>query len=476
MEQMVAIDPNGAIPTSREFPLYEQLPNACGLASILSMINPDQDNRVDQFLADLSYAIKDLMPDFRASNRVLAYQYALQYLLTKAQGTGSKKSLYHYLNTRFSSAYDDQKVVNNALLGMKKEKFLKMDMMNVVKAYDAFILGEQDFIVPEMLDDEIRTMKTDLEIKLLMELLGFHFQTVKCCDVTGSLTFVQKDNTEALHSLIESFIHPDRRILYGAKEHWMVVVGMQSKNPFLWQLKNGKIDPKLNWKDVSIILNDPLGPNKREIALKELPNDARFYIFENRKENLSWLWADFLELVKKEFPDELKTIPIETAPIIKNENASIAIIKLTPSKRIPSVNSAALVATPSTPIKKDHTKITPSLSSTSLQNSSQISEFEVFRQEEKEQTPIITEKYSALAANLREKLAKVEADADSGWNLPANVEQSKNVIKFIPKPSPITINSETINPTTPIKISIPDPKNTVKKLDSTIAEDELFEN
>jgi hypothetical protein len=292
------------LPTVRELPLYQQLHNACGLASLLMLLNLPQNPRMEQFVSELTKMIKPLLPKMYEYESDFARQYALEYLLLKAQGTGNKTALYKYLQTRFSYAYEDQKAINNHLLTIKREKFLEMNMPTVVKAYDEYILGGSDFIAKSLLEDETQTVKTDIELKLLIEIFGYQYISTDSGDGTGALYFTTKQAIRGIQTLFNAMLNSSRFVLIGRQNHWLAMTGIYTKNPKYWFLKDGET-PDIPLKELIICVNDPIIRASREYPLLEILEDSRFYIFENRNENLRWLWDELLALFKQDIQSEV---------------------------------------------------------------------------------------------------------------------------------------------------------------------------
>ena len=300
-----SLDPDGELPTILDFPIYKQLYNACGPTTLLILLNPEQNPPVKRFLTSLSGIIDPLIPDVDQNNHSARFQYALEYLLLKTQGTGSKNNLYQYFLTHFYTVYEDQKAVNNFQLENHKERYLELNQISVVKLYDEYILGVNDLLSRQMLKDAVHTMKTDIELKMLMDFFGFRFLTFNCCDITGALDFAPNNADKTVGLLIESLINPDRRMLYGSNNHWMPITGIMAKNSKLWRLKNGKV-PKIPLKYLQLHCLDPMIADSKILDGKDLDSQSRVYIFEDRKENFQRLWDEFLTQVKVDIKTEIE--------------------------------------------------------------------------------------------------------------------------------------------------------------------------
>lgn len=288
-------------------PLYQQLHNTCGLAAILMLVDPVHDLRLQQFLNQLSDVLSPIIMKINPilEKVYIKYQYALEYLLLKAQTTNATnfQFLYGFLQTQWGEAYDDQKIFNSNMLAVKREKYLEKNVNEYAKAYDRYIL-EGDMVPPIMLEDETNTQKTDFELKLLMEIMGFRFFPIITGDVTGAIGINDKNLDKNLESIIGAHINPKYRLLFGGENHWLALVGMYPKNLKVWRLKAGRITEKIQSKNLTLIYNDPMIPDQITKPLSDLDSSFRFFIFEQSDEDLSWLWTQIIEAARRDIPVE----------------------------------------------------------------------------------------------------------------------------------------------------------------------------
>jgi hypothetical protein len=179
-----------------------------------------------------------------------------------------------------------------------------MDKPEYAKAYDRYIL-EGDIVPAVMLEDETHTQKTDIELKLLMEILGYRFVAVKTGDPTGAISLHEQHQQENFHSLCQAFIDPRCRLFFGYERHWTAVEGLYPDNLKHWRFKHGKLSEKLSPKEFSIILNDPIAPDQVTYKINQLDPNGRFYLFENRNENLKWFWDQIVQATEKDIHFEI---------------------------------------------------------------------------------------------------------------------------------------------------------------------------
>jgi hypothetical protein len=313
MEALKFYSEGEELPTIWDFPLIQQLHNTCGLASILMLTDPENNEKLHDFfekIADLIHPLlQKIAPGLNEKESI--YQYVLEYLLLKSQSQNDEKYqfLNEYLNTRFGAAYKDQKTINNYILTAKREKFLAGNQYEIAKAYDNYIL-EGHLVHPTMLEDETHTMKTDLELKILFEILGYQYIPTESGDGTGALYFSNSNAWESLNTLCLSHINYNRRILYGFENHWTAVIGLFPRSLKGWKVKKGKIQCKSAPKDFFITFNDPIPPTKYDRIIKGIDSSHRFYVFEDRQENLKWLWDQIIDSIKEDIQEEIEEIDL----------------------------------------------------------------------------------------------------------------------------------------------------------------------
>ena len=99
------------LPTKWEFPLYRQLTNSCGLASILMLMDPNKNPELQEILDKIGELINPLILKILPVNESeFIYQYVLQYVLLKALSRNSDEYqfLNDYLTEQFKYSYENQ--------------------------------------------------------------------------------------------------------------------------------------------------------------------------------------------------------------------------------------------------------------------------------------------------------------------------------------------------------------------------------
>src|SRR6056297_3566134 len=107
------------LPDIQDVENYQQLRNACGLASILMLADLEKNKAANEFLIQVSQIIKPLMEsaDKLTDEHLFKYldyelQYAVQYLLLKSLSQRGYPDLYNFLQGELGTAYSDQKAVH----------------------------------------------------------------------------------------------------------------------------------------------------------------------------------------------------------------------------------------------------------------------------------------------------------------------------------------------------------------------------
>ena len=303
-------------PKTWEYPVIEQLHNTCGLASLLMMLDLPNNARISQFLTDITQLIAPLIRQLdkidqalvigAGENQNVLYQYSLQYLLLKILASKTFPSIQNYFSERFGSLYEDQKILSNHILTAKSERFLDQDELEIAKAYDEYILDGR-LINPVMMEDETHTMKTDLELKLLMELFGYEFIPIESGDHTGALYFTQKNAWSNIKDLVNAHLN-HYPILYGSDNHWMAVVGLYPNTNRSWTGRKGIPNYKIAPRDYNFVYNDPIVGSRIQRRLKGLQPSQRFYIFRPRIINLTNLYQDIKNHILEDISDEILLI------------------------------------------------------------------------------------------------------------------------------------------------------------------------
>ncbi len=306
-------------------PLIPQLFNTCGLSTVLMLTAKDshlpQNNRV--FLSRVLQHIQPILVD-KVENREISLQYVLQYLLLKIENprTSNYQFIYKYLHGIFGHVFVDQVTIHTHLMTQKMDFLNKMQNFSTYDSYRLY-MEKKGLITPNLLRNEMFTMKSDLEIKFLMEIFGFQFipnqfNPNDSGDGTGALYMSSKkrkkdyEKIQILLTRISS--NPTYRVLYGVHSHWVALTGMSEDE---------------NGGNVLIHYNDPMIPEAKTIPLNEIDETHRFYVFKDSESKVSSLWGKIEQVITQEIQVE-KNLQ-ETAAVEKvlasREEVNIDLVK-----------------------------------------------------------------------------------------------------------------------------------------------------
>jgi len=292
------------LPTKREFPLYRQLTNSCGLASILMLMDPSKNPKLQEILDNIGELINPIIFKILPINeKEFIYQYVLQYVLLKALSQDSEEYqfLNEYLTEQFKNSFVNQKLISNFNLAESHLKFIEHEMFSIAKAYDRYIL-EGNTIPTLMLKNETFSVKNDMDLKILMSIFGYDF--IPFNSTNGALVYSKK-NKKFLENLCKSHIDTENRILFGDGKHWQALTGLYTNNLDKWVIRKEKIAPKTSLKDFIIVYNDPIIPKQYSIQLKEIISQQLFYIFKKKKGDNSILWNHIKNAIARDIPNEM---------------------------------------------------------------------------------------------------------------------------------------------------------------------------
>ncbi len=322
----------------RNIPTYTQHPNGCGLSTLLMLLDLPQNEELEQFLKNVWNKVKLLFLKVTYEKKELQYAIALQYLLLKSVGYSQeegKEEIYDFFKGRLNYTFEDIRIMNS----FNQEQFHKA-MLDQGKLKEGYLYlhytQEQDYITPIMLMENIHTMKTDLELKILAEIFNYEFMYQTSEDMTGAIYFTRKElskkigqNTKVKWNKLEHFANdPNAIIIYGQYYHWLAIRGIYRS----YQLKdktvgnpNTNSDPSSedtaaaekkkstleviqdifqddffdtkdwNYKKMMIDLNDPALNERVVLNFNSLSESDRFYIFKKRKGANSDIFATFLK-------------------------------------------------------------------------------------------------------------------------------------------------------------------------------------
>lgn len=298
-----------ALPKIFPYPLYQQLISSCGLASLLMLLDPETNSELQTFLALIHEEIRPLIakitPDLGSE---FNFQYVFQYLLLKAesQEAPSFQFLYEFLLNKFPNGYLDQCAIRNFQLIAKHDFYLQSGLLDLVKAYDRFLL-ERSIVSPALLKDETSTIKSGFNLKILMAIFGWDFFPHESGDGTGAFYLTKKTKKKFLRTLIEGYLSDNVRILFNNQNHWMAVVGLYPKNVKKWKKMDDFWTLKRSINEFTLVVNNPIGPKQELLELKSLTQSQRFYFFKEippPNDHPKALWEKIVKAVERDSKEE----------------------------------------------------------------------------------------------------------------------------------------------------------------------------
>lgn len=217
----------------REIPVYAQHTNACGLASLLMLIDIPNNPKIQHFLEAVWNHIKPLYEQPVIKKPELKWAIVLQYVLLKILGYADKEDLYEFFNQRLEFMYEDQRIMNK----FNQEQYYN-DLLRKKKYLEAYTYlhytEDHDYVLPLILFKNLHTMKTDLELKVLAEFFNYQFMYQEAEDYTGAIYFTNQElgreisqSARVKWNKLEKFAQePNTIILYGQQHHWLAVRGV----------------------------------------------------------------------------------------------------------------------------------------------------------------------------------------------------------------------------------------------------------
>ncbi|WP_371804496.1 hypothetical protein [Candidatus Lokiarchaeum ossiferum] len=338
-------------PLIRNIPTYTQHPNGCGLSALLMLLDLPQNKEIEDFLQKTWNKVKLIFLKTKFEQKELQYAIALQYLLLKAVGYSSKEGkdqIYSFFSDRLNYTYEDIRVMNS----FNQEQFHKA-MLDQGKLKEGYLYlnytQDRDYITPIMLMENIHTMKTDLELKILAEIFNYEFLYQDSEDMTGAIYFTQKElkkkisqNTKVKWNKLEQFANnPDYIIIYGQYYHWLSIRGIYRTSQLAdkerikqLETQNGSnieessteksestkstleviqdifeddfFDMKeWNYKKMMIDLNDPALNERVILDFQSLSESDRFYIFKKRANSNFQIFETFLNHLTHDIKHEI---------------------------------------------------------------------------------------------------------------------------------------------------------------------------
>ncbi len=234
----------------RDIPLYTQLTNTCGLASLLMIAKPESDS--------LAVLLTDVMNRMRVEPYYqgrIGWQLAEAYLLMKFC---FNRSLKYYLRKRFNDEYDYFRMILLQQLEDRRNTMLAIGNLKTASAIQLYL--RKGIVRKTTLYEYLFEMKTNLELKMLAYYYGGEQVLYPSPDGTGCIYLDRTDDKKKLEILYKQV--PDG-ILIGLGYHWLAVQGME-------ETKKNKYD---------IIYHDPKG-SKKSVPSDKIEKHFRFYMFK----------------------------------------------------------------------------------------------------------------------------------------------------------------------------------------------------
>ncbi|MHA1265580.1 MAG: hypothetical protein ACTSRS_10125 [Candidatus Helarchaeota archaeon] len=234
----------------RDIPLYTQLTNTCGLASLLMIAKPEGTS-LELLLKDIATKIR-VEPYFTGA---IAWQLAEAYLLMKAC---FNRSLAYYLRKEFHDEYYYFRMILLQQMEDRMNQFISLNDAHKVRDIRLFL--RRGIIRKNAFYEYLFEMKTNLELKMLAYLYGGRQILFPSPDGTGCLFLDGKNNKQKLQTILK---HVSDGIIIGLGYHWLAVRGME-------EIKRNKYH---------LFIHDPNG-ERRTLSSDQLERHFRFYAFE----------------------------------------------------------------------------------------------------------------------------------------------------------------------------------------------------
>ena len=238
-------------------------------------------------------------PNFESQE--LRWAIVLQYTLLKILGYSQKTDVYDFLRTQLNYVYEDTQIINK--FTQEKYRQALLDQKQMDKAYLYLYYTElDDLITPPMLIQNLHTMKTDVELKILAELFNYTYLYQAGEDFTGAIYFTKKQITRRILSQsaktkwrkLEHLSNQQTNvILYGQAHHWLAIRGIYRKYQLNPSLGSTNEDPIQTSSDMEYMTqstpsesSDPslIGNNSKE---QERPDNSDNSLETNHSDTLS---------------------------------------------------------------------------------------------------------------------------------------------------------------------------------------------
>ncbi len=288
---------------NEDMPYFHQFPNACGLTSLLMALKPAL-RKIDLLL---NYGWDKIGAMFQASpkeTQEFHWQRVLEYLLTACTQHPVMRA---YLDKEYPNFSENVcPWLEFALLG---EKALQASAArpNLLKG-------------THLIMHRVRTMKHDVELKILAFLFGCRFiPWEKGTDGTGAVFFSRDELLEKRKGheagiveekldFIKKGVVGEGPVLWGASFHWLAARDLHAEEGHQ-----------------VLYYHDPMGGGDHSINVTALRETDRFYMFKFDAK----LLEEHVSLVKQAFdlPESLPEEPLEETPVEGKPSMPPAIIE-----------------------------------------------------------------------------------------------------------------------------------------------------
>ncbi len=250
-------------------------------------------------------------------------------------------------------AYDDARIINKFTQEQNRQSLLDLKQMNQAFLY-LYYTEMDDLVSPPILTQNLFTMKTDAELKILAELFNYEFIPKDGEDMTGAVYFTRKQISSRLSQTVkikwrklEEWANQQNQIiLYGQAHHWLAIRGvyrtyqLKRKTSSILNEKDLKLSKELpeesaenhssnnvksalhqiqeifeqeqhesiEWKarHMIIAVNDPAFCKPAKIHYSQISESDRFYVFRQRSQPDTAILSKILEMTKQDMIKELK--------------------------------------------------------------------------------------------------------------------------------------------------------------------------
>ncbi len=272
---------------NEDMPYFHQFPNACGLTSLLMTLKPGS-RKIDKLLNYGWDKIGVIFQGNHKESQEFHWQRVLEYLLTACT---QHPTLRAYLDKEYPNFSESVcPWLEFALLGEK--------------ALQASVARPNLLRGTHLIMHRVRTMKHDVELKVLAFLLGCRFiPWEKGTDGTGAVFFNRDEllekrkgheagSVEEKMDFIKKGIVGEGPVLWGASFHWLAARDLQEEGGHQ-----------------VLFYHDPMGGGDHSINVAALHETDRFYVFTFDAE----LLEEHIPLVKQAFdiPEPLPETPLK---------------------------------------------------------------------------------------------------------------------------------------------------------------------